>query len=281
MQKTKTIALALILFLGICTTPALAITASDEEIITKAVAAALQAVEASRTTSNVDTSISSNKNTVSIDDVLKNLDPREQITIESLYRIEQILKDQKASEASNLQASILDTPDSSNTASNSEAIASAMETIRDLQQSKYAKDTSAASNITEENILEGKIEVTPISPELLRSSAEPLMQFSRSLTRKTISPLDIAAATKTNLLAIADEENTTERVPAEAYHRAADEEATSIFSTQNLTILGITLAFLIVGIVLFFIRFEKKLTNTNGKFEHLSFFQKENNKTTL
>ncbi|MDD3067035.1 MAG: hypothetical protein PHO48_04380 [Candidatus Gracilibacteria bacterium] len=280
MQKTKTIALALILFLGICTTPALAITASDEEIITKAVAAALQAVEASRTTSNVDTSISSNKNTVSIDDVLKNLDPREQITIESLQRIEQILKNQKASEASNLGASILDAPNSSNTTSNSEAIASAMETIRDLQQSKYAKDTSTTSNTTEEKTTEDKIEITPISPDLLRSSAEPLMQFSRSLTRKAASPLDVATDTKTNILA-ADEKAVGERVAAEAYHRAADEEATSIFSTQNLIVLGISLAFLIAGIVLFFIHFEKKLLITNGKFEHLSFFQKDHNKTIL
>ena len=280
MQKTKTIALALILFLGICTTPALAITALDEEIITKAVAAALQAVEATRAASNLETT-SDSDNSVSMEDVLKNLDPREQITIESLQRIEQILKNQKANEASNLQASILNTADSSNTTSNSEAIASAMETIRGLQQSKYSKDASTTSNNTiEEKTTEDKIEITPISPDLLRSSAEPLMQFSRSLTRKAVSPLDVASTVKTNILA-ADEETTSERVVAEGYHRTADEESTSVFSTQNLIILGISLAFLIAGIVLFFIRFEKKLLSTNGKFEHLSFFQKDHNKTIL
>lgn len=280
MQKTKTIALALILFLGICTTPALAITASDEEIITKAVAAALQAVESTRAPSNMDTT---SENSVSMEDVLNNLDPREQITIESLQRIEQILKNQKNSAASNLQASILDTTDTTgNYTSNSEAIASAMETIRGLSQTgKYSKDaTSTSATAATQTTEEAKIEITPISPDLLRSSAEPLMQFSRSLTRKAASPLDVVSTVKTNILAV-DKEATGERVAAEAYHRAADENSTSIFSTQNLIVLGISLAFLIIGVVLFFIRFEKKLLSTNGKFEHLSFFQKDHNKTIL
>ena len=278
MRKTKTIALALILFLGICTTPALAITASDEEIITKAVSAALQAVEDTRATSNLETT-SDSDNSVSMEDVLKNLDPREQITIESLQRIEQILKNQKNSEANNLQASILD---AGNPTSNSEAIASAMETIRGLNQiGKYSKDTTSTSSAVNNQISEeDKIEITPISPDLLRSSAEPLMQFSRSLTRKAVSPLNVASTVKTNILA-ADEETTGERVVTEGYHRAADENTTSIFSTQNLIILGISLVFLIAGIVLFFIRFEKKLLSGNGKFEHLSFFQKDHNKTIL
>lgn len=279
MRKINVIASAFILFLGFCTTPVLAITAQDEEIITKAVAAAIKAVEDSRATNNINTT---EADSISVDDVLKNLDPNEQITIQNLLDLEKALNAKKTA-ASNLKASLLDIPATSNEATTDTSIdadlrASIQETIDNLnQQKKYNTDkTDTDTENSDSTDTSGeKIEITSISPELLMSSSEPLMQFSRSLTRKAIASVETPPETKATILLADNGENTTERVAAESYHRAADENPTSIFSTQNLIVLGISFAFMIIGIILFFVRFEKKLLTADEKFGHLNLLQKK------
>jgi hypothetical protein len=266
MQKIKTISLALLLSIGICSTPALAMTTADEEIITKAVEATIRSVFQIMEDSRKD---EVSRENLSDEDLLKYLNPEEKVTAQGLARIEKMIKDSKtkSEKAGNLQASILGIKENS---LDSKTESSIEETIRSLEgKLQESKDGDK----------EEKIEITPISPLLLQGSTEPLMQFARGLTRQAISAEKVKDTLPVLAEALsADTKVETERVPAERYHRAAEKISAPVFSTQNLTILFITLTFLVIGAVLFFIRFERKLLVTDGKFKHLSSFHESKDK---